>query len=49
VLVYDWPEIILTVAGLVGIVALFAMVDRAVRRPRPRPLAAAPLQGEAAS
>jgi NADH-quinone oxidoreductase subunit H len=48
VLVYDWPEIILTVVGLVGIVALFAMVDRAVRRPRPRP-AAVQLQGEAAS
>lgn len=48
VLVYDWPEIILTVVGLVGIVALFAMVDRAVRHPRPRP-AAVQLQGEAAS
>jgi NADH-quinone oxidoreductase subunit H len=48
VLVYDWPEIILTIAGLVGIVALFVMVDRAVRHPRPRPIAAQ-LQGEAAS
>lgn len=49
VLVYDWPEIILTVVGLFGIVALFAMVERAVRHPRPRPMTAAQLQGEAAS
>lgn len=49
VLVYDWPEIILTVVGVLGIVALFAMVDRAVRHPRPRPQQAAQLQGEAAS
>ena len=49
VLVYDWPEIILTVVGLVGVAALFGIVDRAVRRPRPRPMAATQLQGEAAS
>ena len=47
VLVYDWPEIILTVVGLIGIVALFAMVDRAVRQPRQRPASAAQLQSEA--
>ena len=49
VLVYDWPGIILTVAGLLGIVVLFVAVDRAVRRPRQRPAAAAQLQNEAAS
>jgi NADH-quinone oxidoreductase subunit H len=49
VLVYDWPEIILTVAGLVGIAVLFAVIDRAVRHPRPRPAPVAQLQGEAAS
>jgi NADH-quinone oxidoreductase subunit H len=50
VLVYDWPLIILTVAGVVGIVALFVLVDRAVRQPRPRPAAAtAQLQSEVAS
>ena len=49
ILVYDWPEIILTVAGLLGIVVLFVAVDRAVRRPRPRPATATQLQSEAAS
>ncbi len=49
VLVYDWPLIILTVVGLAGVVALAAIVDRAVRHPRPRPAVAAQLQGEAAS
>jgi len=47
VLVYDWPEIILTAVGLVGVVALFVIVDRAVRHPRPRPAPVAPLQSEA--
>ena len=49
VLVYDWPEIVLTVTGLVGVLVLVMAVDRAVRHPRPRPAPATQLEGEAAS
>lgn len=49
VLVYEWPEIVLTVGSLVGVLVLVMAVDRAVRHPRPRSAPAAQLEGEAAS
>ena len=49
ILVYDWPLIILTVAGLIGVGVLFTVIDRSVRRPRPRPATAVQLQSEATS
>lgn len=47
VLVYELPHAILAVQGLLGVAVLVRIVERAVTRPRPRPVAA--LQGEAAS
>jgi NADH-quinone oxidoreductase subunit H len=49
VLVYNGPKLILTVAGLAGVVFLFWITDRAVRQPRVRPMPAGALQSEAAS
>jgi NADH-quinone oxidoreductase subunit H len=38
VLVYDWPYAVLLVSGVAGIALLAWVTDRAVRRPRPRPV-----------
>ena len=38
ILVYDWPDILLLVTSGFGVVALFTIIDRSVRRPRPRPV-----------
>ena len=37
ILVYDWPDILLLLTSGAGVVALFTIIDRSVRRPRPRP------------
>jgi NADH-quinone oxidoreductase subunit H len=47
VLVYGWPDVILLVTGAIGLVTLFVVTERSVRRPRPRP-AALLTQSEAA-
>ena len=37
ILVYDWPDALLLATSGAGVVALMVIIDRAVRRPRPRP------------
>ena len=52
ILVYDWPDILLLVTSGIGVVALFTIIDRSVRRPRPRPVLTPQTiaaEGEAAS
>ncbi len=49
VLVYGGSLWILTIAGLVGIAVLVKLVGHAVSQPRPKVVAAAPAEGEAAS
>lgn len=48
VLVYDWPKQVLLVTGVIGLLALFWVTERAVRQPRTRP-AMMIAQSEAAS
>ena len=48
VLVYGWPDVILLAASGGGLVLLAVIIDRAVRRPTPRPgLPSGGLEGEA--
>jgi NADH-quinone oxidoreductase subunit H len=49
VLVYGWPEPVLLVTGMIGLIALFWVTERSVRRPRTRPATAMIAQSEAAS
>ena len=37
ILVYDWPDYILGIAGVVGVIFLGWAISYASRRPRPRP------------
>ena len=48
ILVYGWPDVLLLLTSGAGVVVLFVVVDRSVRKPRPRPAAlAAATEGEA--
>ncbi len=48
VLVYDWPDLLLLLTSGAGVVVLFVVIDRGVRRPRPQPAAIpAPAESEA--
>ena len=52
ILVYDWPDVVLLLTSGAGVVLLFVIIDRGVRRPRPRPALATQsvaTEGEAAS
>jgi NADH-quinone oxidoreductase subunit H len=39
ILVYEWPDIFLLLTSGAGVVVLYMVIDRGVRRPRPRPAA----------
>ena len=47
VLVYQWPDVLLLLTSGAGVVLLFTIIDRGVRRPRPRPAPIARAEGEA--
>ena len=47
VLVYQWPDVLLLLTSGTGVVLLFTIIDRGVRRPRPRPAPIARVEGEA--
>ena len=47
VLVYQWPDVLLLLTSGAGVVLLFTIIDRGVRRPRPRPAPIARVEGEA--
>ena len=49
ILVYDWPDFILGVAGVAGVIFLGWAISYASRRPRRRPAPAAVATGEAAT
>ena len=47
ILVYQWPDVLLLLTSGAGVVLLFMIIDRAVRRPRPRPALIPIVEGEA--
>ena len=47
ILVYQWPDVLLLLTSGAGVVLLFTIIDRAVRRPRPRPALIPIVEGEA--
>ena len=47
VLVYQWPDVLLLITSGAGVVLLFTIIDRGVRRPRPRPAPITRVEGEA--
>lgn len=38
IIVYDWPDVVLLIPSLAGVILLYTIVDRSVRRPRSRPI-----------
>ena len=47
ILVYEWPDVLLLLTSGAGVVLLFTIIDRGVRRPRPRPALIPIVEGEA--
>ncbi len=47
ILVYEWPDVLLLLTSGAGVVLLFTIIDRSVRRPRPRPALTSTVEGEA--
>ncbi len=47
ILVYEWPDVLLLLTSGAGVVLLFTIIDRGVRRPRPRPALIPAVEGEA--
>ncbi len=47
ILVYEWPDVLLLLTSGAGVVLLFTIIDRGVRRPRPRPALVPAVEGEA--